>query len=127
MGQRKRKRISKKVAPGDKSRVQAFEKRFQAHFDKLGDALDRYETEHPKWQEECLFWLMESSLKRLKSFLCSPKAGKRVWMNPFLELKFPVECTWFEEKGEQKFTVNSGRVNEADLETEDSVLKSLTY
>ena len=126
MGQRKRKRISKKAAPDIKSRLESFENRFQAHFEKLGDALDRYEKDHPNWQDECLFWLMESSLKRLKSFLCSPKAGKSVWESPLLELKFPVECRWFEEGGEKKFTVNSGRVSETDLETKSSVVKSLT-
>jgi hypothetical protein len=101
-------------------------KKYEAHFEKLGNALDVYEREHPEWQSECLFWLMDSSLRRLKGFIESKKEREISWSSPFVELKFPVECRWFEQNGEPQFTINTGKITEQDLASEENALKSLT-
>ena len=49
--------------------MKAFEAKYQAHFEKLGNALDLYEQEHPEWRNECVYWLMDYSLHRLKDFI----------------------------------------------------------
>jgi len=123
---RKKKNKGKKAQRPSAIRLKAFEAKYQAHFEKLGNALDLYEREHPEWQNECVYWLMDYSLHRLKDFIESKQEHEISWSSPFVELKFPVECRWFEENGEPKFSVNAGKITEKDLASEESALKSLT-
>lgn len=123
---RKKKGKAAKGKRPSAARIKAFDEKYQAHFEKLGNALDLYEREHPEWQNECLYWLMDYSLRRLREFIEAKEEREISWSSPFVELKFPVECRWFEEGGEPKFSVNTGKITEEDLASEDNALKSLT-
>jgi hypothetical protein len=123
---RKKKRKAIKGQRPSAARIKAFKEKYQAHFEKLGDALELYEGEHPDWQDECLYWLADYSLHRLREFIESKDECEISWSSPFVELKFPVECRWFEEDGEPKFSVNTGKITEKDLASKEGALKSLT-
>lgn len=96
------------------------------HIDTLFQALESYEKEHPHWQGECLLWITEWCLRQLKAFLEDGGENDISWENPFVEMHFPVQCSWHEENGHSRFSLNSGTITTENTADQESALKTLS-
>jgi len=100
--------------------------RIQKHVATLFQALENYEKEHPHWQNESLLWIMEWCLQQLRAILEAGKDSNITWENPFVEVHFPVDCTWQETNGEQTFSLNSGNITSENTANKDIAVKTLS-
>ena len=116
-----------KLGVGSPWRVDVFsmlpEDQIKSHLVKLDQARQAYERDHPEWHLECLFWILERGLGGLRKLLSS---GKMSWKDPFVELRFPVDCQWATSPDGAPFVVSSGNIREEDLKDDESIVNTLT-
>lgn len=104
----------------------SFQEQLDYYTGKLALALQGYEEEHPHWQTECLLWITDQCLGRLRRYLENPDESEISWDYPFVELHFPVDCNWQTTDAGPTFTLNSGVITKDDLKDEESALQTLT-
>lgn len=103
-------------------------RRVAEHLEKFNRALSQFESNHPKWRAEALFWLIEFALGRLRQCIENPKESEITWESPFVELHYPVECNWnLCGEGEKHIvSLNSGTLTEANLVDCDTATRALS-
>ncbi|CAN5642179.1 hypothetical protein BH09VER1_BH09VER1_16090 [soil metagenome] len=99
--------------------------RIDRHLKLFLEALKNYESEHPHWQKECLFWVMQWGLTELKRCLDGNKAAGVTWENPIVELHFPVPCSWETIDGREALTLQAGKITAENVRDEKTASKTL--
>lgn len=78
----------------DEGRAKRFAARVDALTEALGDALDRFEEDHPDWFTEVLLQLLCEGLLQLRECIEDPADETVSWSSPFVELQYPVPWDW---------------------------------
>ena len=108
-----------------KSAEKARLKRCLATFPKI---LENYERDHPRWQFEVLYWLLDRALRSLQGYLASSEEAEITWASPYVEIRFPVDCVWSDTSTaeEPNFTLQSGHLSTSDMGDEKAAAKALS-
>ena len=95
--------------------------------DLLPDLLGHWEDTHPYWRLEVLFWLLDGALKSLRHYIELASESEISWESPFVELHFPVECTWESDDPENTlFRLTSGQLNAEEMVNQEAASKALS-
>ncbi|MEO8614401.1 MAG: hypothetical protein ABI600_04615 [Luteolibacter sp.] len=102
------------------------EDRFHKGLEILPEILGCWEKDHPEWRIEVLLWILDGALHTLRHYIESPEETGISWESPYVELHFPVECTWTEGDAESpSFSLNAGRLNKADMTDGETAKQAL--
>ena len=92
------------------------EDRLRKGIEILPDILECWEKDHPEWRIEVLLWLLDGALHALRHYIESPEESGISWESPYVELHFPVECTWAEDHAEcPSFSLTAGRLSKDEM------------
>lgn len=72
------------------------EARIQKCVEILPEVLGEWELSHPEWRIEALLWILDASLKSLRQYIERSEEPEISWESPFVELHFPIQCSWNE-------------------------------
>lgn len=93
-----------------------------SYLERLNEARQAYEQDHPDWRLESLYWILERGLGGLRKLL---KSNTMSWRDPFVELRFPVDCQWTSTSDSAPFVV-ACNIKRSDFKDEETTVKSLT-
>jgi hypothetical protein len=92
------------------------EDHFRKGLEILPEILECWERDHPEWRIEVLLWILDGALHALRNYIESPEESEISWDSPYVELHFPVECTWTESDAESpSFSLTAGRLDKSDM------------
>jgi hypothetical protein len=97
----------------------------RSYLSKLDRAREAYQSDHPNWRLQCLYWILQRGLAGLRQLLeASPE--RMSWQFPFVELRFPVECRWEVTPDGLPFVPVTGQIPLAHLSNEELMVSTLT-
>ena len=103
------------------------QKRIQACGEILPEILGEWESSHSDWQIEVLLWILDASLKSLRHYIELSEGPEISWQSPFVELHFPVQCSWNQgDRGLPSFELIAGHITEDDVKDINSAKSKLT-
>lgn len=102
--------------------------RIRWYVDKLPDILGSFEESHPQWQPGILISILEWALLSLKRYIEDPTEQEISWDEPFVEIRFPVDCTK-DGKGDELgeiYKVTTGALTSDEVRDDESAKRALS-
>ena len=102
------------------------EYRIRTGLEMFPEIVNGWKKDHPEWRMEVLLWILDWALHSLRRCIESPTESEISWESPYVELHFPVECTW--EKGvpdNPSFSLMAGRLSKKDMADDESAIQSM--
>ena len=102
------------------------EDRIRKGLEILPEFLECWQEDRPEWRLVALIWILDGALKALRQYIESRDESGITWESPYVELHFPVECTWEESDSEHpSFSMTAGRLEKNDMEDAETAIQAL--